>query len=147
MEWGARVLELLGADALPSLDRLAIGPGTPPPDVTALEAAITARRQHHPRFATSAARLFFPWRPATLTHDQHVFPLRSAGSFHVGPARSDLELPNCPALGVLFLEDRWRLTVESGREVKLNGLGCRSAQLRPGDVIEPTPGTRLLFDA
>lgn len=148
-EWGAQVLEALGPH-LPLLERLAIGPGAPPVHLSVLEPALAARRARFPCFATTAETLYVPWRPATLTWQDRTVPLDRKAGFRVGPPGADLELgPGCPALGFDFSEDRWRVTVDSAArtDVKINGLVCRAALLRGGDVLEPLPGTRLRFEA
>jgi uncharacterized protein (TIGR02996 family) len=148
--WGKRLLQAIGPEALPLLERVAIGPGATPHDAHTLEESLAARRAHHPRFATTTATLFLPWRPASLTHGEKRFPLSAAVTFHVGPPNADLPLgAGCPALGIALLQDRWRLTVDRQvrTEVKINGIACTSAQLRAGDVIEPMPGVELHFNA
>ena len=64
--WGARLLELVGAEALPALERLAIGPGTLPADLSLLERPLSARRAQYPHFRTTPETLFFAWRTAAL---------------------------------------------------------------------------------
>jgi hypothetical protein len=52
----------------------------------------------------------------------------------------------------VFVDTRWLLaTPELGEkthaDLRVNGVACTRALLRPGDVIEPMPGTWLRFEA
>lgn len=146
--WGEWLLDRLGLEALPLLEEVAIGPAPAPVDLRPLESRLAARRALFPRFLTTAQRLCFDWGPASLTFGVRVIPLSRLRPFQIGASGGDLALgEGCPSFRLEFVEERWRLAVpwEQSKTVRLNGLKAANALLRPGDVLEPMPGTRLVF--
>lgn len=142
--WVHRVLTLMG-DSFPMLKTLVVGPGELPHDADLLAPWLHARRELHPRFATTARSLFRPWRAASLNFEGKSHALEPEVTFHAG---AHLELgPACPPFGIFWEDERWRLSATSGVGVKVNGVMRKTAQLRPGDLIEPLPGLRLYFEA
>ena len=139
-EWAARALEVLGT-SLPMLERLEIGPGSPPAEVAASRAGLAAR----PGLKTTAASLFRAWQPATLTRGDRVHALTPGA-----PVRLRVVLPASSAstLSFAFAEDRWRVEVEGQGGLTVNGGPARSAALlRPGDRLSVAGGEVMLFSA
>lgn len=55
-----------------------------------------------------------------------------------------------PTFILMFVNDCWRLSVSDARgapPLRLNGIEVSEAFLRPGDLLEPTPGVRVRFRA
>lgn len=157
------VLQALGA-AWPMLESVTIGPGSLVDHFELAADALARFRLAHPRLTTDAASLFRPWGAATLTLEAQPEGVRLAGPpgpgwalervLRLGPsAEADVRLSApwpLPEFVLSFANDRWRLEVLSAvgsqHPVRLNGVRATHAYLRPGDVVEPTPGLRFRFE-
>lgn len=133
--WAQRALYALGAEAVPLLEHLVIGPSTVAltfDDRRTLEEALTARRAHHPGFLTRLDDLFRPWGPARLVEGAQSLPLPPRGREF--PGDSPL-LRGASPMSFTFAEDRWTLHCPENT-VRVNGRRGAWFTLRPGDRIE-----------
>lgn len=133
--WGQRALYALGADALPLLQHLVIGPCTvalTAEDRRTLDEALAARRAKHPGFLTRLEELFRPWGPARLAAGERSMPLPPRG--HEFPGDSQFMRGASP-MYFTFNEDRWTLHCPE-QTVRVNGRRSAWFTLRPGDRIE-----------
>lgn len=144
--WADQILRRVGAHSLPFLEQMILGPTSWAPAAALAEGhkILGERRSKYPHFVTTPLTLMRAWRPASLTIDGHTIGLSPRDTFraHGEPSLG----ASCPNFNLSFVDDRWLLRSDE-KEVRVNGIPCSAALLRPGDVLEPIPNKRLHFNA
>jgi uncharacterized protein (TIGR02996 family) len=131
VQWARLALEGLGLEKLPMLERLVIGPCSPPGSLAAVAASIAQRKARFPRFEVNVRA----WKQASLLREGERIALSPRGTL-IG--RSGLVSSGTELVGsmfeLVFREERWVLTA-SEEDVRVNGVGVWRARLRPGDEV------------